>query len=1685
MLLACGGEETTGPPPPPPPETPRATSISITPASVSLTALGDTVRLAAEVRDQNGRAIAGATVTWASGDPSVAAVNASGLVTAEDNGSTAVTATAGSASETASVMVMQVADRVAVTPPGDTLVAGDTLRLSAEAFDAKGHGVANASFTWASSDAGVAVVDTAGLVTGEGAGEAEITATAGPASAGARLVVVAAEPTTVSVTPDSVELAVLGDTVRLQAEVRDQLGRPMTGTAIAWTSGDASVAAVDSAGLVRAVGNGTATITARAGTVSASAEVTVTQLAASVAVTPNSGQVEVGLTLQLSAGAFDAGGSAIPNATFSWSSSDETVATVDSTGLVRGVADGTAIITAVSGDAEGTAEIVVGRNADREALTALYEVTDGPNWVNNDNWLTDRPLGEWYGVAADSAGVVGLVLSENGLSGTIPSHLGLLKSLKVLNLSRNGAMAGSRFDASPDANPDLAEPAMPESSASQGSRGPFGRRRSGSTGRGLTGPIPPELGNLANLDTLALNGNNLSGPLPEALGDLSSLRSLHLGDNRLAGSIPAELGGIESLRVLYLNNNSLSGSIPPELGSLPNLAYLALWQNNLSGRIPPELGNLASLEAAYLTDNDLSGPIPPELGSLPGLRHLFLWGNRLSGPIPSALGSLASLTDLHLSGNELSGPIPAELGNLSSLRVMFLSWNKLSGSIPESFLDLRALERFGFSGNADLCAPGTSGFAAWLEGIEETYGPYCNESDMGVLERLYETSGGPDWTNSGGWLETPALAEWYGVTANSLGRVVVLDLAGNGLTGELMADLGSLVHLTALRIGDNALTGRLPLSLADLPPLDELHYSGTGLCAPMELRSWLDGIPSHEGAGVTCGPHPDRDALRALYAATRGTEWRHSKNWLTDAPLGEWHGVDTDGFGSVVGLELRDNNLTGPIPLELGNLAAMKLLNLGNNYLTGPIPSEIGQLSALETLLVNGTTWSTQRLTGPIPPELENLQALETLRLNNNALTGPIPPELGNLPSLRHLDLRWNELSGPTPTELGDLAELRLLDLGSNRLSGPIPPELAELPHLQFLLLGDNELTGAIPPELGDAPNLRTLGLPNNTLSGPIPPALGNLAALENLLLDNNELTGSVPPELGSLARLRQLSLTNNTDLAGALPTALTALGQLDALLVGGTGLCAPPEPGFRRWMEGVRKRRIQTCEEGTRPAAYLVQAAQSREFPVPLVAGEKAMLRVFPTAAENTSARIPAVRARFYRDGQESFVANIPGQSTPIPTEVDEGNWSRSVNAEVPARLVRPGLEMVIEVDPNGTLDSGLGVARRIPEVGRMAMEVTNVPTFYLTVIPFLWSPKPDSLVLEITGAMAEDPQSHELLDMTRTLLPIQDIVVMAHEPVASSSNNARALLRDTEAIRVIEGEHGYYLGTMTGEFEGIDGLAAGVPGWSSFSTVDSGDRSEYVIAHELGHNMNLAHPPGCEAGGPDYGYPYEHGRIGVWGYDFDGERLVPPVAGDVMSYCPGDWDEPWIGEYHFTNALRYRLAGEGETGASAAGTPRQSLLLWGGVDAEGSLFLEPAFVVEAPPTLPDSAGEYRIVGHAGDGGELFGLSFDMTAVADGNGSSSFAFALPVRPGWEDRLASITLTGPGGSVTLDGESDLPAAILRDPRTGRIRGILRKPPGAAGTLAEAVAALSPEPGLDVLLSRGIPDARAWRPQERE
>ena len=405
--------------------------------------------------------------------------------------------------------------------------------------------------------------------------------------------------------------------------------------------------------------------------------------------------------------------------------------------------------------------------SDRAALVALYNATDGPNWSNNTNWLSNAPLGEWYGVSADSSGrVVKLNLYRNRLSGTIPRELGNLANLESLVL-HNNQLSGEI----PTEFGNLANLVQLSSSSNR-----------------LSGEIPSELGNLAQLELLNLSSNQLSGKIPPELGNLANLGALHLSYNQLSGDIPTKLGDLTQLESLDLFVNQFSGEMPSELGHLANLQSLLIFSNQLSGEIPPEFGNLANLVRLSLSSNQLSGEIPPELGDLTQLASLDIYNNQLSGEVPSELGDLTNLQLLVLSGNQLSGEIPLELGNLANLHSLSLHHNQLSGKIPEDFGRLSNLQSLDLSRNQ-------------LNGEIP--------SELGGL------------TNLG-----------------------VLGLYSNQLSGEIPSQLGSLTNLRMLLLSGNQLSGKIPVELGKLASLQTLWLSGNQLegCIPRGL----DGVENND-----------------------------------------------------------------------------------------------------------------------------------------------------------------------------------------------------------------------------------------------------------------------------------------------------------------------------------------------------------------------------------------------------------------------------------------------------------------------------------------------------------------------------------------------------------------------------------------------------------------------------------------------------------------------------------------------------------------------------------------------------------------------------------------------------------------------------------------------------------------------
>ena len=224
---------------------------------------------------------------------------------------------------------------------------------------------------------------------------------------------------------------------------------------------------------------------------------------------------------------------------------------------------------------------------------------------------------------------------------------------------------------------------------------------------------------------LDLYDNGLTGPLPPALAELANLEWLELSRNDLVGPLPAWLGNLAGLRRLGLWWNGFTGPIPDSLGSLVKLEVLDLDWNDLTGPVPAWLGNLPNLQRLWLSGNQLTGPIPSVLRRLANLRTLDLSGNDLTGPVPRWLGDLTELGYLNLAGTALTGPIPDEWGNLENLEHLSLdyAWG-VSGPLPAALRQSR-LESLGLFAT-QACTPPAWG--DWPETLESFEGRSCDSA---------------------------------------------------------------------------------------------------------------------------------------------------------------------------------------------------------------------------------------------------------------------------------------------------------------------------------------------------------------------------------------------------------------------------------------------------------------------------------------------------------------------------------------------------------------------------------------------------------------------------------------------------------------------------------------------------------------------------------------------------------------------------------------------------------------------------------------------------------------------------------------------------------------------------------------------------------------------------------------------
>ena len=326
----------------------------------------------------------------------------------------------------------------------------------------------------------------------------------------------------------------------------------------------------------------------------------------------------------------------------------------------------------------------------RFALATLFHSTDGRNWQNNEGWLTEADVCDWYTLtpSCDSGGIFrDLNLAFNQLSGVLPEQLGLLTGLHHLVMTGTGGSGRAIGGILPSSIGQMTQLKVLDVQANL-----------------LFGRIPPELGSLNNLEVLDLSMNSLNLSIPVELGSMTSLRELSLAMNDITGELPLSLNTLWKLERLSLGDNNISGKV--EIGELPLLKILNLEKNQFTS-ISTQIGLLASLETLTLYENRLSGELLTDIGRLSTLQRLSIHSNQMDGAIPSEVGQMREMTDLNLSVNRLSGPIPSEIGLLVGLVRLELQSNRLEGPLPDSLgqleqADIIRIDNNNISGEVSL-----------------------------------------------------------------------------------------------------------------------------------------------------------------------------------------------------------------------------------------------------------------------------------------------------------------------------------------------------------------------------------------------------------------------------------------------------------------------------------------------------------------------------------------------------------------------------------------------------------------------------------------------------------------------------------------------------------------------------------------------------------------------------------------------------------------------------------------------------------------------------------------------------------------------------------------------------------------------------------------------------------------------
>ncbi|XP_027360721.1 receptor-like protein EIX2 isoform X2 [Abrus precatorius] len=291
-----------------------------------------------------------------------------------------------------------------------------------------------------------------------------------------------------------------------------------------------------------------------------------------------------------------------------------------------------------------------------------------------------------------------------------------------------------------------------------------------------------------NSELIFMDHNNFTGGLPHISVNVIYLDLSH---NSFYGPISPlfchKLGKENSLDYLDISSNHLTGGVPDCWEYWKGLSFLFMESNMLNGEVPPSMGSFVDLIALDLHNNSLSGNFSLDLSNVRNLEFINLGDNHFSGRVPTKMPH--SMEVMLLGSNQFEGNIPPELCNLPSLIQLDLFNNKLSGHIPKCFSNIPSM------GGAQRTSHYPFEFNLYTKGQELEF------EDYGLLRTL--------------------------------------DLSFNNLSGEIPAQVFSLVQLQTLNLSRNHFTGKISREIGSMKNLESLDLSNNKLDALLGILDFV------------------------------------------------------------------------------------------------------------------------------------------------------------------------------------------------------------------------------------------------------------------------------------------------------------------------------------------------------------------------------------------------------------------------------------------------------------------------------------------------------------------------------------------------------------------------------------------------------------------------------------------------------------------------------------------------------------------------------------------------------------------------------------------------------------------------------------------------------------------------------